>query len=190
MRLSKFGNSIVGEYHRAAAKLKERRRLTEDTKADLSSILRSAIHHYGEETRRLVSLPQGSPEKLKAQNALAAFSLAKERLNSASEKIVVEEILHSMSELDQTEYIAGIHEKLAALLDTIPTEEAEPVAAPAATAPEQPTGQPSPAPGGEAAEGDPGDIEFGVSEATGSDAPDAEDEISDDDFKNLVSQLA
>lgn len=179
-------------YRNAALAKRQQRQLTEAAPG-LVSLLRGAIHHFGEELRSRASLPNGSPEKLKIQALFSAFNLARERTKTVSERIVIEDLLHEVGTFDQSEFLVGVTSQLQAVLDTIPVESEE------SEEPEEPEDELPPDEGGDELPPDeegelpeeggdqPGgeELDFGVEE----DDEEAED-ISDEDFQGLVAQLS
>lgn len=188
MKANQHGTGTYGYYQRQLAQ--RRTTLNEDAKGDLMTVLRGAVHYYGELVRSLSGLPSGSPELLKAQSIFKSFVIAKEKLENTDEKVVIDELTSDIAKFEASDYLDGVASKIALIADQIPIPEPEPAPVAAAPEPAPPGDEPAPEESTEEPTGEPGPADghdFGVSEAP--EAP-AADEVSDEEFKELVANLS
>ncbi len=154
---------------------------------DVAAILRTGVDHYGEQLRSISSLPDTSPEKLRASLLFHTFKGAKAELSSKPPKIVIQDLLSSLTNENVGDnFTLEIGKRLQAIADAIPDEAAAPPPDPAQDLGQAggPADQVEPAPTPEGAAPDPSQPPAEEPAETQSDP-----EVSPDEFGDLVDKL-
>lgn len=195
-----YGNCTAGLYRKKLSETLSKQRLQEGVGgqpmpppapdvSSISNILRTGVDHYGEQLRGLSSLPDTSPEKLRASLLFHTFKGSKAELASKSPKVVIQDLLSSLSnENIGDNFTLELSKRLQAIADSIP-DEAPGIETGAPAGPDAPAAGPA-----DQIEPDPGaggDAPSSTAEPESSEPEEtAQDpEVSPDEFGDLVDKL-